>query len=165
MKKRIIFIPVETIARELDYKIVLASNLLSKDNIIFLGQHDFLDSILRNFKDGSYIGKHVFKESFPCPLGLYAKYKKNRFSIFWMHEEGGIYAGDQKNWKKVLDELLDPKVLKKDDAIFTWGEFQKRHYSSLSSIQSINVGVPRFNLFESSILRSIISKFNRVEDQ
>lgn len=165
MKKRIIFIPVETIARELDYKIVLASNLLSKDNIIFLGQHDFLDSILRNFKDGSYIGKHVFKEAFPCPLSLYAKYKKNRFSIFWMHEEGGIYAGDQKNWKKVLDELLDPKVLKKDDAIFTWGEFQKRHYSSLSSIQSINVGVPRFNLIESSILRSIISKFNRVEDK
>ena len=32
MKKRIIFIPVETISRELDYKIVLASNLLSKDN-------------------------------------------------------------------------------------------------------------------------------------
>lgn len=78
-EKRIIFIPVETIARELDYKIVLASNLLSKDNIIFLGQHDFLDSILRNFKDGSYIGKHVFKESFPCPLGLYAKYKKIGF--------------------------------------------------------------------------------------
>ena len=74
MKKRIIFIPVETIARELDYKIVLANNLLSKDNIIFLGQHDFLDSILKNFKNGSYIGKHVFKEAFPCSLGLYERY-------------------------------------------------------------------------------------------
>ena len=165
MKKRIIFIPVETIARELDYKIVLANNLLSKDNIIFLGQHDFLDSILKNFKNGSYIGKHVFKEAFPCSLSLYERYKKNRFSIFWMHEEGGIYAGDQRNWKKVLDELLDPNVLRDDDAIFTWGEFQKKHYSLKSSIQSINVGVPRFNLLETSTLRSIISKFNRVEDK
>ena len=164
MKKRIIFIPVETIARELDYKIVLANNLLSKDNIIFLGQHDFLDSILKIFKNGSYIGKHVFKESFPTSLELYKRYKKNNFSIFWMHEEGGIYAGDKKNWKKVLDELLDPKVLEKDDAIFTWGEFQKKHYDSKSFINSINVGVPRFNLLQSSNLRSIISKFNRVKE-
>ena len=51
-----------------------------------------------------------------------------------MHEEGGIYAGDQRNWKKITDELLDPNVLRDDDAIFTW-EVSK-HYSlkSLSNL-------------------------------
>jgi surface carbohydrate biosynthesis protein len=165
MKKRIIFIPVETISRELDYKIVLASNLLSKDNIIFLGQHDFLDSILGIFKSGSYIGKHVFKDSFPSPIDLYQKYKRNNFSILWTHEEGGIYAGNRKNWKKVLDELLDPSVLMDDDAVLTWGEFQKNHYSEKSTITPINVGVPRFNLSKESNLRAIIKKFNRVKEK
>ena len=76
MKKRIIFIPVETIARELDYKIILASKLASEDNLVFLGQHDFLDSILNHFNNGVYIGKHVFKDSFPCSTNLYKKYNQ-----------------------------------------------------------------------------------------
>jgi len=165
MKKRVIFIPVETISRELDYKIVLALDLLAKDNIILLGQHNFLDSIMGFFKNGTYIGKHVFKDSFPTSFNLYKRYKKNNFSILWMHEEGGIYAGDRKNWKKVLDELLDPSALNKDDAILTWGEFQKMHYGEMSSASSINVGVPRFNLSQGTDLRKIITKFNRVKER
>ena len=165
MKKRIIFIPVETIARELDYKIVLASKLLSKDNIIFLGQHDFLDSIVRIFKNGMYIGKNVFKDSFPCSHDLFGRYKRKNFSIAWLHEEGGIYAGDKSNWKIVLNELLDPSVLKSDDAILTWGEFQKNHYTKKAIAKLTNVGVPRFNLSLESPLRLIINKFNRVQEK
>jgi len=165
MNKRIVFIPVETIARELDYKIILASKLASEDNLVFLGQHDFLDSILNRFNNGTYIGKHVFKDSFPCSINLYKKYKKRNFSIAWLHEEGGIYAGDKANWKKVLDELLDSSVLKSNDCILTWGEFQKKHYLDSTTASIKNIGVPRFNLSSKSSLRSIINKFNRVVEK
>ena len=146
MKKRVIFIPVETIARELDYKIILASKLASEDNLVFLGQHDFLDSILNYFNNGVYIGKHVFKDSFPCSTNLYKKYKKRNFSIAWLHEEGGIYAGDKTNWKKVLDELLDSSVLESDDSILTWGEFQKQHYIDRTIASTKNTGVPTLRI-------------------
>ena len=45
MKKNIVFIPIETISRELDAKLVMANELLDKNTICFLGQHDMIDSI------------------------------------------------------------------------------------------------------------------------
>jgi len=165
MKKNIVFIPIETISRELDAKLVMANELLDKNTICFLGQHDMIDSISCFFKNGVYIGKNIFKTYFPADMSIYKNYKKNHHSILWLHEEGGIYPGEPNDWIVNLNELLDASCLHGDDEILTWGDFQKDHYKKNSSVQCFSVGSPRLNLKKNDLLRKLINKFNRVESK
>ena len=81
MKKNIVFIPIETISRELDAKLVMANEILDKNTICFLGQHDMIDSVSRFFKNGIYVGKNIFKTYFPANMSIYKNYKNNHHSI------------------------------------------------------------------------------------
>ena len=159
---KVLFIPIETISRELDAKLILASQLVDSDTICFVGQHDVIDRISNFYKNGIYLGKNTFKTHFPAKMNIYNQYKENGHSILWLHEEGGIYPGDENDWKKTLDELLDPQVLGKSDQILTWGKFQKNHYEEKTTRTVTSVGSPRFNLFSDSLLRKLVQKFNRV---
>ena len=49
--KKIVFIPVETEARELDYKIMLATEIADEDTVCFVGQHNLLNKLVKNFDD------------------------------------------------------------------------------------------------------------------
>jgi surface carbohydrate biosynthesis protein len=160
---KVLFIPIETISRELDAKLTLASQLVDSDTTCFVGQHDVIDQIQNFYKNGVYLGKNVFKTHFPANMNIYNQYKKNGHSILWIHEEGGIYPGDENHWKKTLDELLDPKVLGMNDQILTWGKFQKNHYAKKITRLVTSVGSPRFNLSSDSLLRKLVQKFNRVQ--
>ncbi len=164
MRKALLFFPIETIARELDYKLLIATKLATKDNICIVGQHDFIDKISKYTKNGIYFGKNVFKTTFPCKLELYQQYKKNKHRIFWLHEEGGIYPGNEHDWKKTLKSLLGENVLAPDDKILAWGEFQESLYKQLNpGIDVINTGTPRFDLSLNQDLGKLIEKFNRVK--
>ena len=163
MKKNIVFIPIETISRELDAKLVLAHQLVDSNTICFLGQHDMIDSISLFFKEGVYVGKNIFKTYFPANMKVYKSYKKNKHSILWIHEEGGIYPGEAEDWRTNLQELLDPSCLEADDQILTWGDFQQDYYNNLSNLTCIAVGSPRLNLAKEHLLRKLINKFNRVQ--
>ena len=165
MKKNIVFIPIETISRELDAKLVLANEIVDKNTICFLGQHDMIDSISNFFKNGIYVGKNIFKTYFPANMSIYDSYKKNHHSILWLHEEGGIYPGESDDWIVNLNELLNASCLHDDDVILTWGDFQRNYYQKNSSIECVSVGSPRLNLKEDDLLRKLISKFNRVESK
>ncbi|MDB3902232.1 hypothetical protein N9302_00855 [bacterium] len=162
MPKRILFIPLETISRELDAKLVLAHQVMDKDTICFFGQHDMIDSISQLFKNGVYVGKNIFKTYFPVDLRFYNTYKKNNHEILWLHEEGGIYPGDPTDWNITLRELLDASCLGRGDQILTWGDFQKDYYNMSASTNVLSVGSPRLNLLNGSLLRKLIQKFNRV---
>ena len=162
-RSKVLFIPIETISRELDAKLILASQLVDSDIICFVGQHDVIDRINNFYKNGIYLGKNIFKTHFPANMDIYNQYKKNGHSILWLHEEGGIYPGDENDWKKTLDALLDPKVLGEGDQILTWGKFQKNHYQEKTTRSVTSVGSPRFNLSLDSLLRKLVHKFNRVK--
>ena len=55
-----ILLPIETINREIDFKLVLAGLLANSGNKIFIGQHNFLNILLNKFENGIYVGKNVF---------------------------------------------------------------------------------------------------------
>jgi len=166
MKKHILFFPVETISRELDYKLVLAMQLAREDTLCIVGQHDFIDKAAKITKRGIYIGKNVFKTTFPCELALFKKYKRNKHVIFWLHEEGGIYPGNEEVWKKTLNELLNKSILTQDDAILTWGKFQENFYrTENNNIPVYDTGTPRFDLSNNDLLGNLISQFNRVKNK
>lgn len=162
MIKKILFIPIETISRELDAKLVLAHQVMDRDTICLIGQHDMIDSISQLFKNGVYVGKNIFKTFFPVDLRFYDAYKKNNHDILWLHEEGGIYSGDPTDWSKTLGKILDASCLGEGDQILTWGDFQQNYYNKSASVNVLSVGSPRLNLFPGSLLSKIIKKFNRV---
>jgi len=157
MKKINLLLPVESIARELDYKLFLAASLVSKNINVIIAQHDYFNSPSSSFKGGVYIGKNIFKSLFPqCAtedmvnLNFYKNLKENDISLFHLDEEGGIYPEGEDRWRLELDSRLNPKFLMEDDHIFTWGSYQKKHYESKESpVQNSNIivcGQPRFEI-------------------
>lgn len=77
MIKKNLFIPIEKISIELDAKLVLANQVMDKDTICLIGQHEIIDSISQLFKNGVYVGKNIFKTFFRFDLKFYDAYKKN----------------------------------------------------------------------------------------
>lgn len=147
-----ILFPVETINRELDFRLFLAVLFADKSRRIFIGQHDLLDSLVPKMEGGLYVGKNLFKNEFPTSLlGNYLRLKEHGFSVVHLDEEGAIYAGDEDEWRNMLDRRLDVTVLREDDFVCTWGDFQARHYRSKNPLKPSNIrvtGHPRFDLYK-----------------
>ncbi|KQA23087.1 hypothetical protein AAY55_13035 [Vibrio metoecus] len=68
--KKSIFLPVETMSREYQYKIVLATKLANEGFRVVLGHAPHLDKIKSYFPPGAYIGKNLFKTLFPTELSI-----------------------------------------------------------------------------------------------
>ncbi|MES2808157.1 MAG: surface carbohydrate biosynthesis protein [Bacteroidota bacterium] len=145
-----ILLPIETINREIDFKIVLAAQLAAAGHKIYIGQHDFLMSLLPELKGGLYIGKNIFHKRASVEDGsIYHLLKKHNFNIIYLHEEGAVYLGEEKDWKQVLNNQYNASFFDKEDAICVWGDFQKAH--DVSRTQDILVtatGHPRFDLYK-----------------
>lgn len=153
-----IFLPIETTSREFDSKITLGYLLAAKGYRIVLGQNDFLNQLINVFEPGVYLGKNLFKSHFPTDLSLYKQYKEKGWTILHLDEEGGIFSGQEDDWKQILKRRIEPEVFAKDDVILTWGEFQTKFYQSLNHKCSIiTTGTPRFSL-NNDLFKTLIKK-------
>jgi len=147
-----ILLPIEIINREIDFKLVLAAFLSGKGHKIYIGEHHFLMNLVSHMKEGGlYVGKNIFsKESFTEKGEQYYLLKKKNFNIIYLHEEGGVFAGDEKNYKKLQEFQYKTDFFDKNDQICVWGNFQKKVDEARSKNKSINVtGHPRFDLCKS----------------
>ena len=92
-----ILLPIETINREIDYKLVLAGYLSGQGHQIYIGQNDALMSLVPHMKNGGlYIGKSIFFLNAKQETGKrFHLLKKHNFDIVYLHEEGGVFEGDQ----------------------------------------------------------------------
>jgi len=149
-KKKIILFPIESIVRELDYKLMLASMYANKGNIIFIGQHDYIYEMSKYITKGMYLGKNLFSiREDGTWQDRHSILKSKGFSIIHLDEEGAVYWGDEKTWRRRLNKRMDVGKIKFDDYICTWGIFQKRHYEHVTAANSNNIfntGHPRFDM-------------------
>jgi surface carbohydrate biosynthesis protein len=145
-----ILLPIETINREIDFKIVLAAQLANAGHKIYIGQHDFLMSLLPKLKGGLYIGKNIFHKHSNIEDGsIYFLLKKNNFNIIYLHEEGAVYLGNEVDWKQVLNSQYNASFFDESDAICVWGEFQNEHDKSRTkNIDVVTTGHPRVDLYK-----------------
>jgi len=157
MKRINLLLPIETIARELDYKLFLAVSLAKRGVNVIIAQADFFNTRCYRFKGGVFIGKSVFKYPFiykdgksKTVLRYYNELKNNDITFLHLEEEGAIWFGGEEEWKKVLDYRLNPDVLKDMDYIFSWGSFQAKHFQNKSSLfpsaHIIDSGHPKHDL-------------------
>ncbi|WP_209332844.1 surface carbohydrate biosynthesis protein [Lunatimonas salinarum] len=145
-----ILLPIETINREMDYKLMLGSRLSGHGHKIYIGQHDFLMSLLLHMEGGLYIGKNIFhKTSSEEDGSRYYQLKNKGFDIIYLHEEGGVFPGDQNQWRKTLESQYNPAIFDDKDRLCVWGEFQKEFDQARSKKVPIHVvGHPRFDLYK-----------------
>lgn len=145
-----ILLPIETINREIDFKLVLAALLSGKKNKIYIGQHNFLNSLMDQFKNGLYIGKNVFPRSAANEKGeTINKIKSRGFKVIYLHEEGAVFKGDPNNWKETLNRQYNTGFFDQNDVVCNWGKFQNQHDISRADHLNIQVtGHPRFDLYK-----------------
>lgn len=145
-----ILLPIETINREIDFKIVLAGLLANNDNTIFIGQHDFLNTLGSYFNNGLYVGKNIFHKRSEIENGeIYKQLKEKNIDIIYLHEEGAVFKGQKDHWKKVLSNQYNLKFFDHNDAVCVWGNFQKDYDESRSAnLDIFSTGHPRFDLYK-----------------
>jgi surface carbohydrate biosynthesis protein len=147
---KILFMPIEDSARELDYKLALSTILVDEDTVVYIGQHDYLYKIRKAFKGGVYLGKNIFSyRSDGTWQNRHKDIKKRGVSVIHLDEEQAIYSGDKEEWKRRLSTRLDLTGLDSDDFLFVWGDFQKKYYENVTNVAKENIvvtGNPRFDL-------------------
>jgi surface carbohydrate biosynthesis protein len=126
MKHSNIFFPIETIDRELDPKLFLATLLSDEVGYIAFTQHDLVVDLINLSFNGIYFGKNIMN---PNKINLYLEAKKRGFIIAHLDEEG-VYQGQQPGIESILESRLDVSSMQSDDYVFTWGEFQENYYKS-----------------------------------
>ena len=143
--------PVETINRELDFRLFLAAMYVRTGERVFIGRDDVLMRLVSCMRGGVLVGK-VFDPTFPnADMTKYEKLKANRIRYVHVDEEGGVIQGGEPEWERELMRRLDVSRLATEDYVTTWGEFQKDFYQSKSPKHAehiVNTGHPRFDLYK-----------------
>ena len=117
-RKAIVLIPVETISREIDYKISIAHKIASKDIACIVAQHNYINEILRFFDGGAYLAK-MLPDLVPSTTKFYDDLKRNNFSLAYFHEEEEFFGGETE-WESRLSSQIDSRLLNSDDSILCW---------------------------------------------
>ncbi len=152
-----IFCPIETINRELDFRLFLAAHCVRPDLRFIIGKHFTLSDLLREMKEGMYVGQNLRPlRHTPINSEPEKRLKDLRASgitLVVLDEEGGVMAGNEERWKEWLDFRLDMTNLQPQEHVCTWGNFQRDYYRSLdapSPSHIVTTGHPRFDLYKES---------------
>ena len=151
-----ILLPVETVSREIDYKLYLSVMLAKKGFKIFLGKKDEIYSLFQNLNSSfAYIDKG-FHENLSVEK-IYKVIKKNSGMLFHLDEEGAIDFKDNRNIKRRYSK----DVFEYCDKIFLWGNHQKKILQDSIYFDKDKVlvtGHPRFEMLKSSLVNIHLNK-------
>ena len=144
-----ILLPIETINRELDFKLVLAGYLSGQGHQIYIGQHDFLMRLVPLLNNGGiYIGKNIFNADASEEKGeKYYFLKKNKFDIIYLNEEGAVFFKGEESMIERLEKLYNLNFFDENDHVCVWGNLQQKLEKRRSTKVEIHcTGHPRFDL-------------------
>jgi len=139
VKNPIIFLPVESTPRELDYKLHLARYFCQADFDVIIGNPPFIRDELK-FKN--YKGGFLEKGVNPDPQ-YYQAIKEKQILLYCLSDEGAAYPAFSVTYKPAVD------ALKTMEHIFLWGNFQKNDLMDRNVDQELNdkyrvIGNPGF---------------------
>ena len=142
--------PIETTARELDYKLVLAALLKAPHRQFLFFRPDLGPAMVRLTRAGVWVGQNIrTRTSSGDDYARYRQMKAAGFAVVYIDEEGAIYPGDEDTWARFLRQRLDPTMLADDDILLAWGTFQSdlwRAEAGPLRARIVDSGHPRFDL-------------------
>jgi surface carbohydrate biosynthesis protein len=135
--KKILYLPIETIAREFDARMLIANRALNRGYSVITGQKDNVFMAAKRIGEGVFFYKSHGSNNYP-------KSKTDKFKYITLDEEGLVFVDDDEYILKAKPHELDHL-----DIIFTWGRYQKnlllRENKDLGD-RVIPVGNTRFDL-------------------
>ena len=158
--KKTILIPIETISRELDYKVYLAMYLSSKGFEVLVGKKQSINRQLENYTDYIYLDKGYHQG---VSDSIYNKIKSNKGIIINLDEEGAV---DFPNNSTLLNRY-SLKMLKTVDKVFLWGNNQKKLIENKNkNIANLLVtGHPRFLLLKKEFFGLYNNEVNKLKNK
>ena len=144
--------PIETLSRELDSRLVLGALLHRPGRRIYIGDKRLLHGIGSRLDGGVYVGKFVFHRVMYGNRRHFERLRARGVRLVYLDEEGGIWQGEEDEWRRILPTRLDPSAFDDDELFLTWGEFQKafylENYPGAREQRFEAVGHPRFDLYK-----------------
>ena len=137
--------PIETMVRELDWKLHLAVSLANSRRQIYIGHHDVIHKMVPYLKNGVYVGKNMV--GFDNDSRRLLQLQEKGFTSIFLHEEGAVFKGDENTWRYRLSTQYDPECFKQNDIICTWGKLQ-HDYDIQRGAKTVKItGHPKFDLY------------------
>ena len=142
-----VLFPIETVTRELDSKLVMASALAAKGCRTIVGHKESVKAIARASTGVVWQGKSIF--SVPSNNHLADQLDANGSAIMFLHDEGGMHQ--VKEWPNHVLKTHRIEYLRKSkvNRVCVWGERQKKVLSSyadeLKDVIAVT-GSPKFDL-------------------
>lgn len=143
--------PVETINRELDFRVMLAERMAQRGHRVYIGKHAACMRVAEHSRGGVFFGKGVIEPYQTRKLDQLRFLQTRDYRFVHLDTEGAVYPGDEDQWRRILDTRIDPTVLGAEDYICTWGDFQRDHYREQGGPCRDNIrttGHPRFDLYK-----------------
>lgn len=139
--KKILYLPIETTARELDAKLLLAHQALLRDYMVIIGR-EIIKKVAEKLKLGIFFFKDHKKKNFPLKKNI------NLLIKVALDEEGLVFPNNKSFIRRSRADSCEHLNI-----IFTWGKFQKKilinHNKDLSQKTFVS-GNPRFDLLRSN---------------
>jgi surface carbohydrate biosynthesis protein len=149
--KKIIYLPIETIARELDARMLIAHQALARGYSVITGQKDNV------YKAGNIIGEGIY---FYKSHGA-ANFPRNKtvdFKFITLDEEGLVFVDDNEYIRN-----SKPRELDHLDIVFTWGSYQRNLLIKTNpglENKTVAVGNTRFDLLRPEF-RQLYDSFSK----
>lgn len=139
---RILYLPIEHVQRELDGKLLLALEAVSRGYTVVLGEHERLNKRADKLPPGVYLYKDCASWQ---AAKVFPRLKQRGHKITALDEEGLIFRSKE----AYLRERVDSDAIKHLDILFAWGQLQKRVLLEKPGLREdiVNVvGNPRLDL-------------------
>lgn len=159
--------PIETTARELDHKILMAVLAAKKDRSVFVGDQQIIRTLSFILKGGVFYGKHLFGKPSFSDKSYYNRLKSRGFKLVHLNEEGAVWPGKEFEWKNILKQCERPSQLNKDDFLATWGLWQKEFNESYEPTDAkiCVTGHPRFDLYSERFREYFQDETNKLNSE
>jgi len=153
--KKILYLPIETIARELNSRLLVTHEALSRNYLVIIGDKYKVYKTAEILKSGVYFYKSHGSKNFPTEIS-----GDTEFRFISLDEEGLVFLSDNKYLVN-----SKPNELEHLDIVFTWGSYQRdllvKENPELEA-KTIPVGNPRFDLLRPEFRVLYESASNRI---
>lgn len=138
----ILYLPIETKAREFDSKVLIAFEALKEGFDVVIGNLNDSFQSANFLKEGSFL----YKDHSPWVASKFNKLNENNIDIYALDEEGILFVDENSYINRTSKESINYC-----NTVFTWGKNQKtilsREYGN--EITNFQVsGNPRFDIYQ-----------------
>ncbi len=155
-----LYIPVETVARELDGKLLLALHASARGHNVVLGNRSMMSNVMHRFEPGIYLA-HNFNQKRRRFLGIL---RQLGHRIVGLDEEGLVWL----NEKSYCYRRVDPEAMGCLDMVFAWGSEHARVLEPVAREQDVEivaVGNPRADILRAPLREMYRSSAEKLQEK